>query len=148
LNRIIRLSVVGLLLLATTVAFVACGGKDTREREGMPFMRIRLKNMSPPEGRPARAEATGTNRGAPGPTHIAGPVPPGEEQESQPPGTEASDGVTIRVIFEGGPTFEGSGSYPGSNISTVDIDVAEPEGGEARVNFATGQPSETIPLRP
>jgi hypothetical protein len=145
---ILRSSLLGILLAVTVVALSGCGDQGDRSRDAMPFMRIKLKNLSPPGGRPASARVTGTHPGGPGQTHDVGPVPPGAEQESQPPGEHGSDAVTIRVTFEGGPTFEGNGSYGGAPISTVDIDCAEPQGGEARVNFADGRPSETVPLQP
>lgn len=138
----------GFTLVFAACSLFACDGGSTREREALPFLRIKLKNVSPPGGRQATATAVGKMAGAPGQTHTVDPVPPGAEQESQPPGTVASDEVAITVTFDGGPEFRGNASYPGSHISTIDIECAEPEGGMARVQFATGRPAEEIPLRP
>lgn len=144
-----------LALICALGVLAGCGDKaadeGTRERDAMPFVKIKLKNMTP--NRPASATARGTKNGAPKVEHRAGPTSPGQpEAESAPPGSQACDGVTVEVAFAAAPgappiTLRGVGNYPGGYIGMVDITCSE-TGGAAIVNFANGQPAETIQLSP
>jgi hypothetical protein len=147
--RLLRVSLV-LMLAAGTLA--ACGGESktetTKKRGSMPFVGLKLKNTSPVGGHPATAQATGATAARPSAPLTAGPVPPGGEGSNPSPGTDSADSVSIVVTFTGGPTFRGAGSYPGFFIGSVDVECGEPGGGVARVNFASGQPAQSIPLAP
>ena len=144
------LGVLGLAVAASALA--ACGGDEAtvKVRDAMPFVRLKLKNTSPPltGGHPATGVAVGTSSGRSTQTLSAGPAGGGQTVMSTTPGTQSADTVNVTVTFTGGPTFRGVGAYPGSFISTVDLECGEPSGGTATVNFANGQPSKTFPLTP
>jgi hypothetical protein len=135
------------MLVLTAGLLVGCGDKEgagERSREGMPLYRVKLRNVGPPDGPPAQATVEGESGGQPGGTLTAGPVPPGAQAASQPPGTEHAD--SIRVTVNLGPTtLHGVGSYPGASIEMVDIEADE-AGGMATVTFHMGQPTQSIPL--
>jgi hypothetical protein len=148
MQRVVRSSVALAVLFLALGTLVSCGGKDgEKDREGMPFRVMRLKNLSPKGGKPASAQVVGKKNGQPTQTHHVDNVPPGGTGDAQPEGTEAANEVSVTVTFEGEPPLTGSRMFP-SDISTVSVE-AQPGSGTATVEFTTpGQPAQIIPLNP
>lgn len=125
---------------------VGCGDSDpSKDRGGMPFRRVKLKNAGPEGAPPAEAEVVATNHGRASQSHHVGPALPGADVEVQTHSKAPADAVTVTVTALG--TFTGSGSYPGASIESVEIECG-PQGGVATVNFHMGLPPELIQLLP
>jgi hypothetical protein len=163
MKSMMRSSFAALLVGCVAVLTSGCGAKDAdkkapdaaRSRDPYPFMRLTLKNSTPPPGsRKATATVTGTKSGGGTPTtHTVPEVPPnpsGAPVSSTEPAEFGADTVSLTVTFsDGGPSFRGNGGpYQNSDIDRVEIDATE-TGATARVVFANpGRGQEMITLMP